>query len=242
MGRLSSNRMEDVFRTCAPALADLMKEPDEPQLTLPFGETPEVAASVMDAFVSPKDLESLPSRYRKAVEHAVTLYQFTETKENMSFAPAFTSLLGPLDEAARGLLLHFLLSDVPTSPADQLSYFEPYFGNLPKKDVIWLRSISNNLKRTLIYRNGLMPLGLLGFCLDYGRKEEYAIGGVFKSVRGKFSRFSDVGLYKMVDDIKEFRNTYVAHQEKELTDKKKACSELKIWITGLIQVYRLHHP
>lgn len=242
MGKLSSNRMEELVRTCAPALADLMKEPDELQLTLPFGETPEVAASVMDVFVSPKDLEALPSRYRKAVEHAVTLYQFTETKEGMSFAPAFTSLLGPLDEAARGLLLHILLPDVPAQPVEQSSYFEPYFGNLPRKEVQWLRGIANNFKRTLIYRNGLMPLGLLAFCLDYGRKEEYPLGGVFKSVREKFSRFSDVGLYKMVDDIKEFRNTYVAHQEKELTDKIKARSELKLWITGLTQIYRLHHP
>jgi len=85
-----------------------------------------------------------------------------------------------------------------------------------------------------------MPLGLLAFCLDYGRKEEYPIGGVFKSVRDQFARFSDVGLHKMVEDIKEFRNTHVAHQEKELTEKEKARMALKLWIKGLLRIYRLH--
>jgi type III restriction enzyme len=137
----------------------------------------------MDAFISQEDLNSLPSRYRKSVEHAVTLYQFTEKKEGMSIAPAFTSLLGPLDEAARGLILELLLPDIPSSPVEQAGYFDPYYGNLPKKDVNWLRSQANNLKRTLIYRNGVMPLGLLSFCLSYGCQDDHPIGGIFTSVR-----------------------------------------------------------
>ena len=241
MGKLSSNRVDDLMRTCAPALSDLVKEPDTQQLALPFGEAPEVAASVMDAFISPQDLETLPSRYRRAVEHAVILFQFTETKQDMSFAPVFTSLLGPLDEASRGLLLHLLLPDVPAQPVEQNSYFEPYYGNLPKKDVNWLRVIANNLKRTLVYRNGLMPLGLLAFCLDYGRRDDQPVGGVFKSIREKFSQFKDTALYQMIDNIKEFRNTFVAHQEKELTDRKIAKAALKAWIVGLTQIYRIHH-
>jgi len=183
MGKISSNRMEDLVRTCAPSLADLLREQEEAQLPLPFGEAPDVTASVMDAFISQEDLNSLPSRYRKSVEHAVTLYQFTEKKEGMSIAPAFTSLLGPLDEAARGLILELLLPDIPSSPVEQAGYFDPYYGNLPKKDVNWLRSQANNLKRTLIYRNGVMPLGLLSFCLSYGCQDDHPIGGIFTSVR-----------------------------------------------------------
>src|SRR3972149_8342229 len=108
--------MEDLVRTGTPALANLHKEEEEIQLPLPFGETPDVTETRLAKFISAEDLASLPSRYRKAVEHAVTLYQFTEKKKDMSFAPVFTSLLGPLDEAAKGLMLHLLLADVPASP------------------------------------------------------------------------------------------------------------------------------
>jgi type III restriction enzyme len=241
MGKISSNRMEDLRRTCAPALADLVKEQEEVQLSLPFGETPDVTVSAMDKFISQKDLESMPSRYRKAVEHAVTLYQFTEKKKDMSFAPVFTSLLGPLDEAAKGLILDLLLPDVPASSIEQASYFDPYYGNLSKKDVNWLKNQANNLKRTLIYRNGVMPLGLLSFCLAYGNQGEHPPGGVFASVRQKFADFRDPGFQRMIEDIRDFRNTYVAHQEKDLTDREKAQAALKRWVGGLLHIYRLHH-
>ena len=241
MDKFSSNRIEDLVRTCAPSLANLVKEKVDDQLPLPFGETPDVTPSMMDTFISSKDMEILPSRYRKAIEHAVTLYLFIEQKAEMSFAPVFTSLLGPLDEASKGLILHFLLADVPSSPAEQMDYFEPYYGKLPKKDVNWLKGIGNNLKRTLVYRNGVMPLGLLAFCLDYSRVGEPAVSGVFKSVRDRFSKIGDPGLYKLVDSLKNFRNTCVAHQEKEVLDKNAAKSALKEWINGLIKIYSSHH-
>lgn len=241
MGKLSSNRMEDLGRTCQPSLANLIKEEVDAQLPLLFGEAPDLSASVLETFVSEKELEKLPSRYRKAVEQAITLYEFTEKKEGMSFAPVFTSLLGPLDEAAKGLILHLLLPDLPSTPGDQLDYFEPYYGNIPKKDFTWLKGVANNLKRTILYRNGVMPLGLLAFCLDYGRSGEPAIGGVFKSVREKFSKVGDADLYQTVDGLKDFRNTYVAHQEKELTDRNVAKAALKKWIEGLIMIFRCHH-
>ena len=241
MGKLSSNRIEYLVRTCAPALANLLKEEEDVQLLLPFGETPDVTATMLEKFISAEDLASLPSRYRKAVEHAVTLYQFTEKKKDMSFAPVFTSLLGPLDEAAKGLLLELLLPDIPASSIEQASYFDPYYGNLSRKDFNWLRNQANNLKRTLIYRNGVMPLGLLSFCLAYGNQGEHPPGGVFTSVRQKFSRFRDPEFPRMIEDIRDFRNTYVAHQEKELTDREKAQAALKRWVGGLLQIYRLHH-
>lgn len=36
-----------------------------------------------------------------------------------------------------------------------------------------------------------------------------------------------------VAEINDFRNTYVAHQEKELTDTKLAKKHLSKWIVGL---------
>ena len=40
-------------------------------------------------------------------------------------------------------------------------------------------------------------------------------------------------LLETITRINDFRNTYVAHQEKELTDRKLAEQELKIWIEAL---------
>ena len=37
----------------------------------------------------------------------------------------------------------------------------------------------------------------------------------------------------MVEGINDFRNTYIAHQEKELTDVETVKKELKKWIEGL---------
>ena len=87
----------------------------------------------------------------------------------------------------------------------------------------------------------LNTLGLLAFCLDYGQRTDLKVGGVFKSVREQFSQFNDSELYNVVNDIKDFRNNYIAHQEKELTDKEMAQDALKSWIEGLLQIYRLHH-
>jgi type III restriction enzyme len=40
-------------------------------------------------------------------------------------------------------------------------------------------------------------------------------------------------LLAAVTKINDFRNTYVAHQEQELTDSKKAENALMQWISGL---------
>ena len=40
-------------------------------------------------------------------------------------------------------------------------------------------------------------------------------------------------MLSMVTGINDFRNTYVAHQEKELTDIDLAEKQLKAWIEGL---------
>ena len=87
-----------------------------------------------------------------------------------------------------------------------------------------------------------MPLGLLSFCLAYGQEKSYPIGGVFTSVRERFSRFPDPEFHTLIEEIRDFRNTYVAHQQKDLMDREKAGGALKRWIDGLLQIYRLHQP
>ena len=82
-----------------------------------------------------------------------------------------------------------------------------------------------------------MPLGLLGFCFDFAKQGGLQVGGVFESVEKRFSHFSATNLAERVANIRNFRNNYVAHQEKELTDSKMAKAELGNWIGGLIALH-----
>lgn len=106
---ITSNKVEDLIRTCKPSLAELIKEKKTDQLSLPLGDYEEGSVSGIDAFIESTLLDKLPTRYKKAIEHAVTLFQFSEKKEGVSFAPVFTPLLGPLDESAKGLITELLL-------------------------------------------------------------------------------------------------------------------------------------
>jgi len=237
----SSNKIEDLVRTCAPSLAELLTEKLKPQLTLPLGEYAEGKITGIEEFISSAQLEKLPSRYKKAIEQAVALFQFFEKKEEASFAPVFTSLLGPLDESAKGLIADLLLPLMHGSPVEQKDFFEPYYETLKKGDIDWLKKYANNLKRTLVFKNGLWSSGLLQFCLEYSRTSKYEVGGVFEAIKQSFSKFNETDLYDTVKAMTDFRNTYVAHQNKELTDIETTRKGLAHWVQGLYKIYFAHH-
>ncbi|RJQ43842.1 MAG: restriction endonuclease subunit R [Nitrospiraceae bacterium] len=236
----TSNKIEDLVRTCAPSLQELIRERAQPQLSLPLGEYIEGKVTGIEEFINATHLDKLPSRYKKSIEQAIAVFQFFEKKEGMSFAPVFTALLGPIDESAKGLITDLLLPLLPAIPAEQKNFFAPYYGSLNKGTTDWLRANARNLEKTLVFKNGLMPIGLLKFCLEYSQGD-YDIGGVFDAAKQSFFRFGKEGLYGTVKEIYDFRNTYIAHQEKELTDIDTAREGLMKWIRGLYQIYFAHH-
>jgi type III restriction enzyme len=239
--KFDSNKIADLVRTCAPSLTRLVEEAVRPQLALAFEEPTSAEAAGVDAFVSRETLQKLPTRYQKAIEQAVVLFRFLEKKKDVSFSPVFTSLLGPLDEAARGLILDALLPYVPKTAQEQKAFFDPYYKNLHEKDQLWLKRHASNLKRTLIDRNGLWPSGLLQFCLDYALNSKDEVGGVFEAVKEAFVSFAKESLLQTVGQVTDFRNKYVAHQETELIDVKISSDGLKMWIAGLVRLYQSHH-
>lgn len=85
-----------------------------------------------------------------------------------------------------------------------------------------------------------MPIGLLKFCLEYSQTV-HDIGGVLEAVKKSFSKFNQTDLYDTVKGIYDFRNTYIAHQDKELTDIKTAKEGLAHWVQGLYKIYMSHH-
>jgi type III restriction enzyme len=178
-------------------------------------------------------LQALPPRYRKAVEQATMLYRFFENKEGMNYSPVFNALLGSLDEAARGLLVRRLQPAMPSKVPDQKTWLDPYLRDVDRRMQTHYQNMAQNLKRTLVFNNGIMPLGLLRSCMEYALNDNTKIDGVFQAVREKFKVAGGRELLATVTPIYDFRNTCVAHQEKEITDPKEAQQHLVGWIKGL---------
>ena len=158
---ISDNKLRTLLRMCTPSLRQLLNETISPQLSLPFGEPEPEGTTQISAFLSMDSLTKLPSRYQKAVEQAVTLYHFLKNKDDVSFAPVFTPLLGPVDEAARGLIMRELKAEVPAGRSEQHAFFHPDLTDLPTGEANFHKRQAANLERTLVDQNGLMPIGLL---------------------------------------------------------------------------------
>lgn len=233
--RLRASTIRELADTCRPSLQNLVDaeiiEDQFPLFAAPVKE--QEAPTATDDFVSADVMSALPPRYRNAVEQAVMLFRFMENKEGMNFAPVFNALLGSLDEAAKGLVTRRLQDALPTTAAEQKAWFEPYLGRIEGGKRRHYESFAQNLKRTLVFGNGVSPLGLLRNCLDFALNDRAKFGGVFDVVIERFNVKGGRNLLIDVEAVNEFRNTRVAHQDQELTDVKHAERELKKWIENL---------
>lgn len=232
--QVRGNSMETLARACAPALADVLRQASgRREATLPFGgpTDAERASEQLQEFIDRAVFDALPSRYRKAIEHAVALFGFHKNKDAVSFAPVFQPLLGPIDHAAEALLRTRLEATVPADSVSQTDFFEPDFSAAKKNKHPFLRDQANRLKRLLVHHAPLMPTGLLSFCLGYATGDDAAIPGVFAAVRSQFASFAGSPLKGELDACYEFRNRYIAHQkeERELKDVEETRAALRTW-------------
>jgi len=231
MEGLTSDRLGDLVRACAPALQNLLSEmTGAPELPL-FGDQAREKAL---AFYSEATLAKLNPRERKAAEDAAELYRYFENKAaGANFAPAFNALLGPFDEAAKTLFLKLLQGKMPANRVEQDNWFDPYMGNVEHKHRERYQKIAKNVKRGLVYGNIYSVIGLLCSCLDYALNDSIRLDGMFKTVRESFRFTGARNLLTRVAAVNEFRNTYIAHHQKDLTDKVTAESNLKHWVETL---------
>lgn len=234
---LSDNKLKTLLRMCKPSLKRLITEVVDPQLSLPFGEPEPKEDTGISAFLSDVKFKQLPSRYQKAIAQAVTLFHFLKNKEDVSFAPVFTSLLGPMDEAARGMIQRELKDEVPAGRVEQYEFFRPNLTDLPTGEANFHVRQATNLERTLVDQNGLMPIGLLRWCLNYASTTRRKIGGVFEAVCKCFADVSQTDLLSAIDSIYTFRNEYIAHQDRELSELELAGRSLKEWANGLYKIW-----
>jgi type III restriction enzyme len=232
------NTLEELLRASEPALANVQHLAKENQVALPLFEiTAEQKDELLGEFIAGEDLQRLTPRARKSVEEAITVFKFLENKE-MSFSPAFTPLLGPLDEAATQIIVSRLRDLMPAFPDEQKAWFEPSYASIDSRSLRWYQDLANNLKRTLVHLNPVMPLGLLAFCLDYAGNSRSNLAGVFEAVRNEFANLADGTLARQLEEIKNFRNKHIAHQSEPLTDAGVSRDALRKWISGLTSMQK----
>ena len=154
--RMAGDTIAELAGACTPALQNLLQSQEFQDLPLfvNLGQVDE-AASPVESLIDPAILNALPPRYRRAADQSVMLYRFFENKEGMNYAPVFTALLGSIDEVARGFLVRRLQLE------EQKARFAPYLGGVDRKSEDYYRKLAQNLKRTLVFNNGLSLLGLL---------------------------------------------------------------------------------
>lgn len=231
MEGLTGNQFADLGRACAPALQNLLSEiGQQPELPL-FAARHEGDA---EAFFSAAVLNKLGPRARKAAEDALELYRYLEKKtDTTSLAPVFNTLLGSFDEAAKGFIVKLMQPRVPVNRYDQQRWFEPDLSVVPQRDLRHFQNMAASLKRALVYGSVHSAIGLARSCLAHAVEGQPAIGGVFAAVRQVFAVPDATGQLKRISDVNEFRNTYVAHHEKPLTDRALAELNLKSWVVTL---------
>lgn len=231
---ISANRFDELVRASAPALRNLLDEEaliDDLPLLAAMNRSEEQAKREI-GIVSPETLQALPSRYRKAAEEAIELFNFAVNKEDFNLASAFTPLLASMDDACKGLIVRQLEAEQPANLAVAEEWFFPYMA-VPKKEQDYYKRIAANLRKTIVYGKPVSPIGLLRSCLDYAADDNLVLGGVFGAVRSSF-RLN--GIKKLLDEvtlINDFRNNWIAHQSEKLSDKELAQKELARWIEGL---------
>ena len=109
---------------------------------------------------------------------------------------------------------------------------------LSKKDAEMCKRRGSDLKRTLVDHNGMSPIGLLRWCLQFARESGSAPSAALESVRRHFASV-DAEIYALVNRINAFRNDYIAHQGKELSDCPLARASLTEWARGLRRIWAL---
>ena len=191
----AGDSVAELLRTCRPTLKKILEEATSPQLALPLGQADsEESSRIVYEFISEASLGSLPLRARKGIQRLTLLFDYMAKKQKVSFSPVFQPLLGPMDAAAEGLLFARLEPSLPEEVDEQAAFFNPDLSAEKKKHQKYLENQVSLLRRFLIHRSPITPIGVLRFCLDYAAKDEEAPGGVLVAVRERFSDLANTGL------------------------------------------------
>ena len=231
---LRGNTVDELERICAPSLVGLLKESETRQMALTFTKPEDIPVSDEDAeFIKPDDFRRLPASTASKILQAIQLFRHYENKEGLIYSPVFTPLQGPLDQYAKDLVHKRISPDLPKEPYKQHDFFALHM-NVGGREVDHFFQNIQRIRKTLLYDVAIMPIGTLKFCLEYKTSPYEHAAGIFESIRKRFQDLRDFGLLKLVSEVYDFRNKYVAHQDIELNDIKLTREALKKWISLLL--------
>jgi len=231
--QIDDNKLKTLFSLCEPAKQNLIRERIEAPLSLEKGNLERIA---LGEFISDENFDRLPLKARKGVQEAIALFKFLENKTGVSYSPVFAPLLGAMDEAAKRYIISTLKAAIPDDPNKRQRFFEPDLSALHPRDESFHKRQAFNLRRTLLENDGIMPIGLLKWCLEYAKSPKVPPGGIFSAIKAKFEGPEKKDILDTINKIYSFRNEYIAHQEKELDDMNTAKGAVDDWIKGLIQI------
>jgi len=233
--RSTATEIAALARACDPSLQSLLDEERMPDLPL-FAQTdkPDAEEDTLK-WVAEETVRYLPDRYKDAVVQAGQLADFLANKESKNYAPAFTALLGPIDDVCTRVVRKQLEPLLPQSVEEQKRWFAPRIpSDLDYGTSERIKQLGRNLKRTIVFGNGLSPTGLLRNCLQFALEDVSEVGGVFTAVKKTFDFNGAEHMLQAVSRVNDFRNHYVAHQEHKLSDYDMALSELEHWVNVLV--------
>lgn len=238
--RFNDNKIESLSVVCANELSRLISDAGIKQIGLPFYETSEEdKRNHRQMILKDKFFDSLPKDYQNSISEAADLYAFLETKKQ-SFSPCFQPLLKTVDKAALVLINHMLKAYLPVEKYQIDQFFDVDESLYSRADGNWLRGQASTLKKLLVYSTNVMPIGVLSTCMQLGRNpkgggEDNIIGLVEK----RFGVFAGTILPDRVDQIRVFRNNYIAHSNDEKNvDQEMAKTELENWALGITAMNR----
>jgi type III restriction enzyme len=182
--------LQTLASLCEPAKSSLISEKIDAPLSLEKGNLEKVA---LDEFIKEKDLNLLPPKCKKGIQEFIALFKFLESKSDVSFAAVFTPLLGPIDDAARSVIISALKDTIPQDSTRRERFFEPDLSMLSPRDRSFHERQGKNLRRTLIENDGVMPVGLLRWCLEYSKSPRTPPGGIFNAVKNEICSSSKNG-------------------------------------------------
>lgn len=148
-------------------------------------------------------------------------------------SPVFNTLLGPYDEASKTIILKLLQSKVPVNRQDQDNFFSPRMNGVDRLKIKHYEDMARKLKRALIHGSVHSAIGLLRSCYDYALTDSSKIDGIFVAIKDVFVMPGAKNVFDRITAVNDFRNTYIAHHEKDLSDRVLTENQLKFWVETL---------
>jgi type III restriction enzyme len=229
--------IEKFARSCEPALKALLEEWETKQLRLPLeeAEAQKCAQELFERVLREAGIEQVPDQIAEYMRMAVSLLDQSVRGKYPTHAAAFQPLLGPLDTFALRLLEKAIRPAIP--PGNPLEFFNPPLDNVSDRDRKLLERNQHYLHDNLVFGRYVQRLGTLLFCLQYAQTWRLDVGGVWKVVREKFGGMRE--LYGLLDKVNKFRNTYVAHVDKNLDNEDEAWEAMRTWLACLALMAKL---